>query len=107
MTAPPLRLWGREFEGFRRAASAHAAAWSAGTVSATWHGLPELQAAALGPAPPPTDILVVPADWLPAMAAAGRSLRERAGRRRGLAGSGPGTRDRPRRAGHPAERRNE
>lgn len=73
MTAP-LRLWGREFAGFRRAVEAHAAAWPAGTVSATWHGLPELQAAALGPTPPPADVLVVPADWLPAMAAAGRIL---------------------------------
>jgi multiple sugar transport system substrate-binding protein len=71
MTAP-LRLWGREFEGFRRAVEAHAAAWPGGTVSATWLGLPQLQAAALGPAPPAADVLVVPADWLPAMAAAGR-----------------------------------
>jgi multiple sugar transport system substrate-binding protein len=69
-----LRLWGREFDGFRRAFEAHAAAWPGGTVSVTLHGLPELQAAALGPTAPDADILVVPADWLPAMAAAGRIL---------------------------------
>jgi multiple sugar transport system substrate-binding protein len=67
MTAP-LRLWGREFDGFRRAVQAHAAAWPGGSVSATW------QAAALGPIAPAADILVVPADWLPAMAAEGRIL---------------------------------
>jgi len=72
---PPLHLWGREFDGFRRAVSAHAAAWPAGGsdgVRATWLGLPELEAAVLGSEPPDADLLVVPADWLPALAAAGR-----------------------------------
>jgi multiple sugar transport system substrate-binding protein len=79
MTQPALRLWGRAFDGFRRAVAAHAAAWSGGEVDATWLGLPELQAAVLGatsrgaPAPGPLpDVLVVPADWLPALAASGR-----------------------------------
>ncbi|WP_460778616.1 ABC transporter substrate-binding protein [Microlunatus antarcticus] len=55
--------------------SAHATAWpSGGTegVRATWLGLPELEAAALGPDDPTADLLVVPADWLPALAASGR-----------------------------------
>jgi multiple sugar transport system substrate-binding protein len=72
---PPLTLWGREFDGFRRAVAAHAAAWPAGgldDVRATWLGLPELEAAVLGPEPPDADLLVVPADWLPALAAGGR-----------------------------------
>jgi multiple sugar transport system substrate-binding protein len=73
MTAA-LRLWGRAFGGFRRAFEAHAAAWAGGMVSATWLGLPELQAGALGPTEPEADILVVPADWLPALAAEGRIL---------------------------------
>jgi multiple sugar transport system substrate-binding protein len=67
-----LRLWGREFDGFRRAVAAHAAAWRGGTVEACWLGLPALQSAVLGPQVPEADLLVVPADWLPALAAAGR-----------------------------------
>ena len=72
---PPLTLLGRAFDGFERAVSAHAAAWPAGGtdgVRATWLGLPELEAAVLGPEPPDADLLVVPADWLPALAASGR-----------------------------------
>jgi len=75
MSLAPLTLWGRQFEGFLRAVSAHAAAWSAGGsdgVRATWLGLPELEAAVLGPEAPDADLLVVPADWLPALAAGGR-----------------------------------
>ena len=75
MSLAPLALWGREFDGFRRAVSAHAAAWPAGGsggVRATWLGLPELESAVLGPEPPFGDLLVVPADWLPALAAVGR-----------------------------------
>ncbi|MFC7497087.1 MULTISPECIES: ABC transporter substrate-binding protein [unclassified Nocardioides] len=68
----PIRLWGREFDGFRRAVAAHADAWPGGVVEARWFGLPELQGAVLGPAVPDADVLVVPADWLPALAAAGR-----------------------------------
>ncbi|MCL8025494.1 ABC transporter substrate-binding protein [Nocardioides bruguierae] len=67
-----LRLLGRDFDGFRRAVDAHAADSPAGAVTARWLGLPELQAAVLGPAAPEADLLVVPADWLPALAAAGR-----------------------------------
>ena len=68
-----LTLLGRDFDGFRRAVAAHTAAWSAGgAVEATWLGLPELEAAAIGPGPGEADLLVVPADWLPALAAAGR-----------------------------------
>ena len=67
-----LRLWGREFEGFRRAVAAHAGTWADGTVESTWLGLRELQAGVLGPSSPDTDVLLVPADWLPALAAAGR-----------------------------------
>ena len=73
----PLRLWGRDFDGFRRAVAAHAAAWPAGgpaPVEATWLGLPELQAGVLGPTSPDADLLVVPADWLPALAATGRVI---------------------------------
>ena len=72
MSERRLRLWGREFGGFRRAVAAHARAWPAGTVEARWLGLPALQAAVLGPDAPDADVLVVPADWLPALAAAGR-----------------------------------
>ena len=75
MSSAPLTLWGREFDGFRRAVSAHAAAWLAGGsdgVRATWLGLPELEAAVLGADGPDADLLVVPADWLPALAAGGR-----------------------------------
>jgi multiple sugar transport system substrate-binding protein len=68
---PTLQLLGRAFDGFARAVDAHAAAWPGGTVEPRWLGLPELQAAALD-APPTTDVLVVPADWVPALAAAGR-----------------------------------
>ena len=68
-----LTLLGREFDGFERAVAAHAAAWPAGGgVQATWLGLPALEAAVLGPEPPEADLLVVPADWLPALAAGGR-----------------------------------
>lgn len=74
MTARALRLWGREFDGFRRAVDAHAAAWSGGAVEAEWFGLPELQARVLGRGTPDADLLVVPADWLPALAAAQRVL---------------------------------
>jgi len=66
----PLTLWGREFEGFQRAVAAHAAAWPGGDVAARWLGLPALQAAVLD-ADPDADLLLVPADWLPALAAAG------------------------------------
>ncbi|MEV7429714.1 extracellular solute-binding protein [Nocardioides sp. NPDC092400] len=69
--ARPLRLLGRDFAGFRGAVAAHAAAGPV-EVEATWLGLPELQAAVLGPDAPDADLLVVPADWLPALAAAGR-----------------------------------
>jgi len=69
---PPLTLLGRDFDGFRRAVSTHSAAWPVGTVDATWLGLPELEAAVLGPEPADADLLVVPADWLPALAASGR-----------------------------------
>lgn len=74
----PVRLLGRAFGGFERAVDAHAAAWTGGTVEARWLGLPELQAAALDD-PLDVDVLVVPADWLPALAASGRvvPLRER------------------------------
>jgi len=68
----PLRLLGRDFDGFRRAVAAHSAAWSAGTLDATWLGLPELESAVLGSEPADADLLVVPADWLPALAASGR-----------------------------------
>lgn len=67
----PLRLLGRAFDGFARAVDAHATAWPGGDVEARWLGLPELQAAALDE-PLDADVLVVPADWLPALAAAGR-----------------------------------
>jgi multiple sugar transport system substrate-binding protein len=67
-----LRLWGREFDGFRRAVAAHAAAWHGGTVKACWLGLPALQSAVLGREVLEADLLIVPADWLPALAAAGR-----------------------------------
>jgi len=70
--AHPLRLLGRDFDGFRRAVAAHADGWPGGDVAADWLGLPELQAAVLGPTAPDADLLVVPADWLPALAAAGR-----------------------------------
>ena len=72
MTDAPLRVRGRDFDGFRRAVAAHAAAWPGGTVEAHWDGLPELQSAALGDTAPDADILLVPADWLPALAASGR-----------------------------------
>jgi multiple sugar transport system substrate-binding protein len=68
---PPLRLWGRRFAGFRRAVAAHAEAWAGGTVEAIWLGLPELQAGVLE-REPSADLLLVPADWLPALAAGGR-----------------------------------
>jgi multiple sugar transport system substrate-binding protein len=68
----PLRVRGRDFDGFRRTVAAHAAAWPAGSVEARWDGLPELQAAVLGAAAPDADVLLVPADWLPALAAARR-----------------------------------
>ena len=73
---PPLTLWGRAFDGFERAVSAHTAAWPSNgpdAVRATWLGLPELEAAVLGPEPADADLLVVPADWLPALAASGRA----------------------------------
>jgi multiple sugar transport system substrate-binding protein len=69
---PALRLWGRAFDGFRRAVEAHAAAWPGGGIEATWFGLPELQGRVLGPGAPTADLLLVPADWLPALAADGR-----------------------------------
>lgn len=75
MSPAPLSLWGREFDGFRRAVAAHATAWPGGgdeAVEATWLGLPELETAVLGPEPPSADLLVVPADWLPALASSGR-----------------------------------
>lgn len=74
MTQAPLRVRGRDVDGFRRAVAAHAAAWSGGAVEARWDGLPELQAAALGPDDPAADVLIVPADWLPALAASGRAV---------------------------------
>nr|WP_281385972.1 extracellular solute-binding protein [Nocardioides luti] len=67
-------MLGRDFDGFRRAVAAHGDAWADGSVEATWLGLPELQAAVLGPVAAgaaAADLLVVPADWLPALAAAG------------------------------------
>lgn len=67
-----LRLWGRAFEGFERAVAAHAATWAGGTVEATWLGLPELEEAVLGGEGPDADLLVVPADWVPALAASSR-----------------------------------
>lgn len=67
-----LRLLGRDFDGFRRAVDVHAGGWSGGTVESEWVGLPELQARVLGPTEPDADLLVVPADWLPALAATGR-----------------------------------
>lgn len=70
---PVLRLLGRDFDGFRRSVAAHADAWTQGTVSATWLGLPELQSTVLG-GEAPADLLVVPADWLPSLAAAGSVL---------------------------------
>lgn len=75
MSPAPLRLLGRDFDGFRRAVAAHATAWARGdadAISSTWLGLPELESAVLGPEPPDADLLVVPADWLPAIAASGR-----------------------------------
>ena len=68
----PLTLWGRAFDGFQRAVDAHASAWAGGDVKATWFGLPELQDAVLGGSSV-ADLLVVPADWLPALATAGRT----------------------------------
>lgn len=76
MTA--LRLVGRDFDGFRAAVSVHAAGWP-GTVDARWHSLRDLQDLTVGGAAMhdgSTDLVVVPADWLPALAEAGavRSL---------------------------------
>ena len=71
----PLTLLGRAFDGFERAVAAHAAAWPTGgsdAVRTTWLGLPALESAVLGPQPPDADLLVVPADWLPALAAGDR-----------------------------------
>ncbi len=67
-----LRLWGRAFDGFEQAVAAHGAAWDGGRVDARWFGLRELQAAVLGGSTPDADVVIVPADWLPALAAAGR-----------------------------------
>lgn len=77
MSGRPLRLWGREFDGFRRAVAAHSEAWAGGSVQARWFGLRELQERALGPAASrpagdEPDLLLVPADWLPALAVSGR-----------------------------------
>lgn len=68
----PLRLVGRDFGGFRRAVAAHADGWTCGSITAEWLGLPELEATVLGRTAPDADLLLVPADWLPALAAAGR-----------------------------------
>ncbi|WP_181804047.1 extracellular solute-binding protein [Streptomyces shenzhenensis] len=70
MTGRPLRLLGRDFAGFRRAAAAHSAAWPAGTVTARWVELPVLQQSVLRQ-DADADLLLVPADWLPALAARG------------------------------------
>ena len=67
MSGDALTLLGREFEGFRRAVAAHAGAWAAGTVSARWLGLPELEREVLS-GTPDADLVLVPADWLPALA---------------------------------------
>ena len=66
-----LTLLGRDFGGFRRAVAAHAEAWPGGSVEPAWLGLPELQVAVLGAGAPAADLVVVPADWLPALAARG------------------------------------
>ncbi len=73
-----LSLVGRDFEGFGSAASAHAHAWP-GDVDAHWLGLRDLQHLMLGTSAGrdgTVDLVVVPADWLPALADAGavRSL---------------------------------
>lgn len=68
----PLRLLGRDFDGFRRSVAEHSSAWADGTVEAVWLGLPQLQAEVLGSGPLQADVLVVPADWLPALASAKR-----------------------------------
>ena len=64
-----MKLWGRAFDGFERAVRAH----SDGSVEAAGFGLPELQSRVLAGAPD-ADLLIVPADWLPSLAAAGRII---------------------------------
>ncbi|MEU5094983.1 extracellular solute-binding protein [Streptomyces sp. NPDC020996] len=70
MTGRPLRLLGRDFAGFRRAVTAHSAAWPAGTVTARWVELRALQESVLRQ-DADADLLLVPADWLPGLAARG------------------------------------
>ncbi len=67
-----LHLIGRSFDGFEKAVAAHSEAWTGGSVQTRWLPLPALQELVLGPGPLDSDLLIVPADWLPALAVAGR-----------------------------------
>ena len=74
-----LRLLGRDAPAFRHAVDAHAAAWRAqggGELETRWRGLPDLQTDLLEDSDLAADLVLVPADWLPALAASGvvRSL---------------------------------
>lgn len=75
-----LHLLGRDAAEFRRAVEAHGHTSPAGPVASTWVGLRELERTLLGepgrsPGTPRSaalpDVVLVPADWLPALAAAG------------------------------------
>ncbi len=68
---PKLRLVGRDAPAFRRAVDAHATAWRAvggGELATDWRSLPHLQASLLHGGDLAADLVLVPADWLPALA---------------------------------------
>lgn len=75
LVAAQLTLWSRDFVGYRDALSAQQQAWSAGEVHGKWLPFPQLERDVLhgractdGEA----DLVMVPADWIPALAASGR-----------------------------------
>lgn len=68
----PLRLIGRDFAGFRNATCAQAKKWTSGSVSTAWCELAELEQLTLHTSActdGSIDLVLVPADWLPALAA--------------------------------------
>lgn len=71
MSGARLRLLGREFDAFAGAVGTHSDAWSGGSVTGEWVGLNALQRAVVDKRPDDWDLVIMPADWVPAMAAAG------------------------------------
>lgn len=72
-----LTLLGRDFDGYRHAIDAQQDAWQAGSVAGDWREFADLERAVLSGAActdGSCDLIMVPADWVPALARAAAIL---------------------------------